>query len=323
MPRIKSKKYLTVIRVNNTNSRVDSEVFHSVVESTDAKKIVKLEGFLFVYYVLYYLLMAILSFALFFTLDRDYETKYGFDSQLQYWYEIQQFLLLLSCVLIFFIARSSMKRPQVQYWIKSGGCCCSASIIVMPRSIIHKILVLIIEFANLGFGVFAIIVYFKNFNEIQTMLSSTKLIRLVVPSIAILDMLILVRMLTFVNLFFILPRLNSDNILTGRYKNEVKHKFPIVTLKQYQKQIMLKRSVSLDALNKQFICAICCEELKASDQIVVLSCNIKHFFNKNCIKKWLENHNTCPLCKEDVAFGGVINSTTESSQGSQQYQLSV
>jgi len=103
--------------------------------------------------------------------------------------------------------------------------------VVMPKILFHRILVILVDLGNIASGLFAIVVYFLNFDEIQTALRNTKLIRLVVPSIGIINLLIFVRMITFIHLFIVIPRVNKDNTLAGRYKNEVKHKFPIVTLK--------------------------------------------------------------------------------------------
>jgi hypothetical protein len=42
-------------------------------------------------------------------------------------------------------------------------------------------------------------------------------------------------------------------------------------------------------------CSICLEEYKKNDNINVLKCN--HIFHNNCLKMWLLNNNTCPLCR--------------------------
>jgi hypothetical protein len=43
-------------------------------------------------------------------------------------------------------------------------------------------------------------------------------------------------------------------------------------------------------------CSICFDELK--DGTYTLSCN--HIYHKECIKTWLSNHTTCPLCRANV-----------------------
>ncbi len=43
-------------------------------------------------------------------------------------------------------------------------------------------------------------------------------------------------------------------------------------------------------------CGICCESLSNGEIIRHLP-NCKHIFHTGCIKRWLKNHQTCPLCR--------------------------
>ena len=49
-------------------------------------------------------------------------------------------------------------------------------------------------------------------------------------------------------------------------------------------------------------CVICYEEFKVLDgkEIVELDCNNKHVFHLECMEKWVETNNTCPMCREAV-----------------------
>merc|ERR1711868_30367 len=42
-------------------------------------------------------------------------------------------------------------------------------------------------------------------------------------------------------------------------------------------------------------CAICMCEYTSEDMIIKVPCG--HFFHSNCIRSWLELHNTCPVCR--------------------------
>ena len=42
-------------------------------------------------------------------------------------------------------------------------------------------------------------------------------------------------------------------------------------------------------------CSICLEEFTTDKKIIKLNCN--HIFHTDCIKLWIENNNTCPLCR--------------------------
>ena len=49
-------------------------------------------------------------------------------------------------------------------------------------------------------------------------------------------------------------------------------------------------------------CIICLEPFKVNDgkDIVELDCSKKHVFHLNCMEKWVEKNNTCPMCREVV-----------------------
>ena len=49
---------------------------------------------------------------------------------------------------------------------------------------------------------------------------------------------------------------------------------------------------------KEDKCAICLQKFKGVDIIKEFPC--KHIFHKNCILKWIEKSNICPLCKYDI-----------------------
>jgi hypothetical protein len=45
-------------------------------------------------------------------------------------------------------------------------------------------------------------------------------------------------------------------------------------------------------------CAICLERSAATDRMCVLNCS--HAFHVDCMTRWLEAKNTCPLCRKDL-----------------------
>lgn len=45
-------------------------------------------------------------------------------------------------------------------------------------------------------------------------------------------------------------------------------------------------------------CSICMDEVKLNDQVSRLPCN--HWFHPDCIKAWLNEHDTCPHCREGI-----------------------
>ena len=49
-------------------------------------------------------------------------------------------------------------------------------------------------------------------------------------------------------------------------------------------------------------CTICFVDFMEEPErpIAVLECSSKHVFHSDCLKKWVVNNNTCPLCKEVI-----------------------
>ena len=48
-------------------------------------------------------------------------------------------------------------------------------------------------------------------------------------------------------------------------------------------------------------CTICLEDYVNGDDSIALPCI--HIFHANCIKTWLKNQNTCPICKYEIKYG--------------------
>lgn len=47
-------------------------------------------------------------------------------------------------------------------------------------------------------------------------------------------------------------------------------------------------------------CSICLSQFEENDLVRKLTC--QHHFHGSCIDRWLENHQTCPLCKHDLTL---------------------
>ena len=44
-------------------------------------------------------------------------------------------------------------------------------------------------------------------------------------------------------------------------------------------------------------CVICTEDINEGEEILVLKCPGNHFFHSNCVKQWLMQNFSCPLCR--------------------------
>lgn len=69
---------------------------------------------------------------------------------------------------------------------------------------------------------------------------------------------------------------------------EVVAKLPVVTLTE---EILAK-------LGQDAECSICKEHLVVNDKMQELPC--KHTFHPPCLKPWLDEHNSCPICRHEL-----------------------
>ena len=63
-------------------------------------------------------------------------------------------------------------------------------------------------------------------------------------------------------------------------------------------ETVIKDATKLDPDNKN--CVICLEDFKDNESIICLPCI--HVFHNDCIKSWLNRHNSCPTCKFQLTF---------------------
>ena len=74
---------------------------------------------------------------------------------------------------------------------------------------------------------------------------------------------------------------------------KLKKKKFILNLNEFQYKHIKKYSK-----NKEKKCSICLLKYQKTDILKEFPCN--HIYHKNCILKWLNNSNICPLCKYDI-----------------------
>lgn len=73
---------------------------------------------------------------------------------------------------------------------------------------------------------------------------------------------------------------------------------------QLKKSNLRKRTINIQSFsiskgkpdNISRICSICQEEILFS-RLLTLRCH--HYFHQECIQKWLERNNSCPICRHN------------------------
>ncbi len=99
--------------------------------------------------------------------------------------------------------------------------------------------------------------------------------------------------LTLLCLYFNKITENCLNITSSSNRNSI-NRVDIESDEEYTE--IIKNVVEIDDVNDEYdnICVICMEELECIKYKLEDNCN--HVFHKDCIDKWLEVKNICPLC---------------------------
>ena len=102
--------------------------------------------------------------------------------------------------------------------------------------------------------------------------------------------MIVIRIIILVNrsVDYIEDNVTDDNVTDDNTEQcELRYKY-IINPKKYNK--------TLD----DTICIICLEQLNKSTHLIsLLECN--HLYHYDCIHKWFEEHNNCPICNKDIS----------------------
>lgn len=93
---------------------------------------------------------------------------------------------------------------------------------------------------------------------------------------------------TILNDFFIIfpsPQIEDDQRPTNR---DIIRNFTILTYSKYRDDYF--KSQGIDTT-----CSICQSKYENKDKLLELIC--QHYYHKDCILKWLDRSNTCPICR--------------------------
>ncbi|KAH8798336.1 hypothetical protein F5884DRAFT_864021 [Xylogone sp. PMI_703] len=56
-------------------------------------------------------------------------------------------------------------------------------------------------------------------------------------------------------------------------------------------------------------CSVCKDEVAVGDEVAVLPCNPKHWFHEPCVSTWLDQQNTCPICRKSIKDPSAVITT--------------
>ncbi|KAF3918703.1 hypothetical protein AA313_de0207957 [Arthrobotrys entomopaga] len=59
-----------------------------------------------------------------------------------------------------------------------------------------------------------------------------------------------------------------------------------------------KVKVTQEQVDEGTECVICQDEYKSDEEVVKLPC--KHLYHEECVKRWLETHDACPICRTPI-----------------------
>ncbi|CAO2828874.1 unnamed protein product [Amaranthus hypochondriacus] len=91
------------------------------------------------------------------------------------------------------------------------------------------------------------------------------------------------------------PTQNELNPLNNPYRIR---KVKGISITQFKYLCNKKESSNLsnNGIRRTMVeCCVCLCKFEDEEEVSELSC--KHFFHKNCLDKWFNQHSTCPLCR--------------------------
>lgn len=72
------------------------------------------------------------------------------------------------------------------------------------------------------------------------------------------------------------------------------------TVKNEESKKNNQKKVSTETNEKAMSCTICLED--DTNRLVTLACHHEHHFHAPCIRGWIQNNNTCPICRVPIAL---------------------
>merc|ERR1712060_506737 len=61
------------------------------------------------------------------------------------------------------------------------------------------------------------------------------------------------------------------------------------------------KEVEFTGAEEESTCAVCKDKFKEGDKVIQFPCPNKHLYHGACIQPWLKLHNSCPVCRFELA----------------------
>lgn len=122
-------------------------------------------------------------------------------------------------------------------------------------------------------------------------------------------------------ILYLMVRFNLDvNDLRPKTPNEIVEKLRVAPYKDVKEEILEAGNAggSLGAIAVDYqtpTCSICIVELQSEDLIIIMPCDGRHYFHKECIYSWLLRSQECPICRTNVVhfMGSLVEGEKETA----------
>ncbi|EDO06676.2 Ring finger domain family protein [Babesia bovis T2Bo] len=118
-----------------------------------------------------------------------------------------------------------------------------------------------------------------------------------------------IQMLDVERMDYVLKRIEKGNTKTLSAEDDTASEKTVVTIEGEAAQETAApdsarsdspQPASNESTPADHLCAICIMEIGGREKIYVMPCDIRHFFHRECLRKWFKRSRICPICRIDI-----------------------
>nr|BAN65225.1 conserved hypothetical protein [Babesia bovis] len=118
-----------------------------------------------------------------------------------------------------------------------------------------------------------------------------------------------IQMLDVERMDYVLKRIEKGNTKTLSAEDDTASEKTVVTIEGEAAQETAApdsarsdspQPASNESTPADHLCAICIMEIGGREKIFVMPCDIRHFFHRECLRKWFKRSRICPICRIDI-----------------------